>query len=389
LSQPSILLSLLSLMGVAAVFLLYPLALWVRGLFHRTQPVIRSEKLPFATILVVVRNGADLVPEKIANCRSLDYPAEKLDILFFSDGSTDGTEALIRDCADAGIRLLASTEHIGKNEAINRSVPLCEGDVIVFSDTDALLETDALRRLNAHFSDPKVGGVCGSRRVNREGARLKSAQKRFIAFDSAVKRLESRLGWLTSNDGKLYAIRRELFRPLAEGTTDDLFTCLSVARQGYGFVFEEGASVGIRLPSRDGRHEVTRRRRIVSGSLRGIFIHWRLLNPFQYGLFSLGLLINKIFRRLLPFFLIGLFVGSAVAARENAWFALLTATQVGFYALAALHPPLGRFPLGARPIERLAGLSFYFVVGNYGTLLGVLDALRGRRITGWDPSKSG
>ena len=257
----------------------------------------------------------------------------------------------------------------------------------MFSDADALLDPDALRRLTRWFGDPEVGGVCGRRVLHKDAASLKEAQGRYIDLDSAIKRLESLRGSITSNDGKLYAMRRKLFQRIPPAVTDDLYTSLSVVRQGYRFVFEPSAVARIHVPSRSEAHELQRRRRIVGRSLRGIFAQRELLNPFRHGWFAVGLAVNKVGRRLLPVFLIVLLATSLVLAFRWPVFAAFAALQVAAYGAALLYPALPEAWQRTVP-GRVAGAARYFCLGCLGTLLGFCDWVAGRRILKWDPVKA-
>ncbi|MHC4100187.1 MAG: glycosyltransferase [Planctomycetota bacterium] len=368
------------------VFALYPIALWIVAR-SRPERELGDPDPPPVSMLVAVRNGQAHIGDKIRNALDLDYPRDRLEIIVHSDGSTDGTVRVMRQFEDSRVVCLESAEHIGKAEALNRAARACRGDIIVFSDADALLERGALRALVRHFDDPRLGGVCGQRVISRDGRALKAAQHRYIAFDSTIKTLESRFGRITSNDGKLYAVRRPLVQPITEGVTDDLFVCLTVIRQGFGFIFEPRARALIRLPSRSPSHEVERRRRIVSRSLRGIRLMRGLLNPWRYGAYAVGLMINKLLRRLLPVGLILILVSTAILSAFHPAAAVLLAVQAGFYAAALAYPALARIA-SAGAIRRAASVPFYFCVGNYGTLLGLADFLRGRRVARWDPRKT-
>jgi cellulose synthase/poly-beta-1,6-N-acetylglucosamine synthase-like glycosyltransferase len=334
---------------------------------------------------VAVRNAEGLIVDKVRNSLALDHPG--LELVFVSDGSSDRTAELIRQHSGGRIRLLELEQHLGKAQALNRGAELCSGEVLVFSDADALLARDALRALLRHYADPRVGGVCGQRVIGEDPGELDHAQDRYIALDSALKLAESRVGSITSNDGKLYSIRRSLFRPIAGGATDDLYSCLNVVEQGRRFVFEPRALAFIRKPSRSPAHELARRRRIVARSLNGILLMRGLLNPLHYGAFSIGLLVNKVFRRLLPVFLALLLVSSAALAWERPWARVVLAAQLLFYGLALFHPLLRRAS-GLRVLAPAGGLAFYFCLGNLGTLLGLGDFLRRRETIKWDPLKA-
>lgn len=378
-----------SVSGVLLVFGLYPLSVAVAGGLRTRQARSDHGTAPSVSLLVALRNAEALATEKMHNSLALES-AGPLQIVFVSDGSNDGTVEALRGASGGRAEVLAIAEHNGKAHALNQGAERCRGEILVFSDADALLPPDVLRWLLAPFADPAVGGVCGQRVIHRgEAGALSAAQGSYIAADSAVKRAESRLGSVTSNDGKLYALRRELFRPIAAGATDDLYSCLSVVEQGRRFVFEPRALAFIRTPSRNARHELGRRRRIVSRSLHGIARKRALLNPLRHGFFAFQLLVNKVCRRLLPLFLAGLFLSALVLSfAPGHWLARAAlALQLGFYALALTHPLWRR--LGVPLLRPASSAAWYFCLGNLGTLLGLADFLRGREAVKWDPIKSG
>jgi hypothetical protein len=239
------------------------------------------------------------------------------------------------------------------------------------------------------FADPAVGGVCGQRAIRAGGAACEAAQRDYIRLDSRIKLWESRAGSLTSSDGKLYAIRRGLFRPLPDGVTDDLYNALTVIRSGYRFIFAPGARVLIPAPSRSLGHEVSRRRRIVCRSLRGLWLQRSVFNPFRHGGYALRLFANKVLRRALPGALLLLVAGALLRAPGHPLARGLLATLAAFLALALLGviATAGRVPVG--PLRRPAQAAAYALAGLAGTLLGWIDLVRGRAYTVWDPRKTG
>jgi len=382
----SLVLFAISATGILSVFALYPLLVWLLSLGRAGATVQTDGQLPLVSMLVVVRNGGRLMRAKLENALALDYPRDSLEIVVYSDGSTDDTEAVAAPYRDAGsIKLLVATEHKGKTAGINQAILSCTGEIVLFSDADALLDRDALKLLVSHFRDKRIGGVCGQRVISKDDAELKEAQHRFIRFDSRIKQLESRIGSISSNDGKIYAIRRTLFQPIAEAVTDDLYACLTIVRQHYRFVFEPAALAYIKVPSRNRQHELSRRRRIVCRGLRGIYLMRDLLNPSRYGFYSVSIFCNKILRRALPFFIILLVASSALLSFEHAAARMFLAAQASFFLLAMTYP-LARL-VNVRSIEKLSSTAFYFCVGNIGSFLGVMDFLRGRRVVQWNPVK--
>lgn len=382
------------LVGAAAIgaslLLVYPVLLYAltRGTPRSQQT--RADLHLSVSILIVARNAEALVVPKVRNTLALDSVEAPVEVVIVSDGSTDRTvERLKLEAEQARFILLAYEAHRGKAHALNDGLTRCSGDIVVFTDVDAELEPSGLGRLLQPFADEGIGGVCGQRVFKRDRAAFDDAQARYIGADSIVKRLESRIGSITSNDGKLYAVRRELCTPVPEAVTDDLYNCLSVVSSRRRFVFEPSALAFIPVPSRSARHELERRRRVVCRSLRGIALMRHLLNPARFGLFAIGLAINKVNRRLLPLHLTVLLAGSMVLALSGESIGvLLLVMQGGFYGAALMYPLVERIEIGGEWLRRLCSVSAYFCLGNIGTALGVSDFLGRRAPVKWEPRKS-
>lgn len=214
-----------SIAGFSLVFILYPLLLFFLGCFRRKAVPADPEAWPSVSLITVVRNAEDLISGKIENTLALDYPPDKLEMVVFSDGGPIDatTECVGRDVPDR-VRFFESSEHSGKNACLNLAVREARGDILVFSDADAQLDKSAIKLLLRWFSDSKIGGVVGRRVIAEKGREWVHAQEDYIRLDSAVKVLESRIGSVSSNDGKLYAVRANLWHPFPLAVTDDLFS---------------------------------------------------------------------------------------------------------------------------------------------------------------------
>lgn len=394
------------LSGTAIVLALYPGLLLLRsGLKQKAgqkagQGTSTPEQAPLVSVIVAMRNAQGLIGQKVACLSALEDPGGGLEIILASDGSSDATlerahEAIaeVPGC-HVSWHVLSHPQHRGKQAALNDAFALATGAVLVFSDVDAVLPPDAVRRLVAPLlsagtdAAAGIGGVCGQRRIGEMPGTDSSGQATYIELDSRLKSLESACGSITSNDGKLFAIRAELFETIPEGVTDDLFTSMVVVRQGWRFVFEPRAVAWIRKPSRSRQHEVTRRRRIVSRSLRGIWIQRAVLNPSRTGLYGVGLAVNKVGRRLLPFFLGGSLLGLILllgSSGNGAWGGL----AVAGLALLVLFGDRIASVIGSRSaIGKALYGGRYALVGLFGTALGVLDFARARTVTRWEPMKA-
>ena len=266
----------------------------------------------------------------------------------------------------------------------------CKGNVIVFSDIDSLLRTDSLSLLHEHFRDPAdLGGVCGQRIIGEHSTNNSGQQFYIETLDSRIKQWESTLGELTSNDGKLYAIRKSSLVNVPDPVADDFFHGLEVLRQRQKMIFDERLIAHIRLPSRDLSHEMERRRRIVCRSLCGLWLQKEIFNVFKYGLLSLRLFINKVLRRFIPHaLLLALLSFNALTFSFTVGYGAILIMQLllltGFvtFVRGTWHK-LIPVPL-YRPLFSVA----YITAGLYGTLLGTMDFLRGESYATWTPKKS-
>jgi cellulose synthase/poly-beta-1,6-N-acetylglucosamine synthase-like glycosyltransferase len=381
-----------SLLGIALVFALYPLFLLLAVVLRGAPPSEKSppsEEHPFLSIVIVVRNAEERIEAKVRNALELDYPTDRYEIIVYSDGSEDGTEQIVRGFDDPRVKLDASADHRGKARGLNEAVKKACGEILVFSDGDAQLERGAVRELIKHYRDPDIGGVCGRRVVRQAEGMAARGQSSYVDFDSLIKRLETAVGSISSNDGKLYSVRRELFRPLEPGTSDDLDCCLNIVEQGRRFVFEPNARAFVPLPSKDLPEELRRRRRIVCGSLRSIRSHIGLFNLRRHGSYGIQLGINKVLRRLLPLNLLLVLVSTLALWNLHPAFPVFAGLQGICYAGAALYPVFPRTIKSSGFISFLPETAYYFCVGNLGTVLGLVDYLFGRSYAVWTPSQKG
>jgi cellulose synthase/poly-beta-1,6-N-acetylglucosamine synthase-like glycosyltransferase len=374
--------------GIGCAFIVYPIILGFTRLIRGQRPIIKAP-LPWSVSLItIVRGPAGSARRKAENSLSLEAPSENFECIMFWDGGGDVEKIRAAMPVHKRLVILASSGHTGKNDAINQAIERSSGQVLVFSDADVLLDREAITRLLQPLADPAVGGVCGQLVVQEDSGVLSRPQHTYWQFDRLMKTRESELGSITSNTGVLYAIRRELFQPIPLAVTDDLYACLNVVRQHKRFVFEPAALATMTAASKTPEHELRRRRRIVCRSLRGIWLSREVLNPFRYGVFSVGLFLNKVLRRFLPVMLLLILLSSAAMAVCSVPMRVLLLIQLMAYAsLVPLRILAGHLPVGSLP-RRLIFLAFYFCAGMVGTWLGLVDFLKGKQIVKWETTES-
>ncbi len=351
---------------VAYTYAGYPFWLWLRCRW-RARPVSpRPLRVPISVVLVV-RNEEARLPAKLATLRRQDYPAELLEIVAVSDGSTDGTPALLAAQAGPSFQALALPEPAGKAGALNVALAAARGEIVVFTDARQELEPDALRRLVDDFADPEVGAVSGELILRGGG---KQGLGVYWQMEKKIREWESAAGSVVGATGALYAARRELLCPLPSGTIlDDVYLPLAVARQGRRVLFEPAARAYDTLG--DHRHEFRRKVRTLTGNYQLLQLApWLLTgaNPVRFEFVS-----HKLLRLLVPFALVAMWLAS-LAVPAPLYRAAFVAQTI-FYGLAAVAGARGRLPL----IGRLADLSRSFVLLNGAAAMALFYFVSGKR----------
>jgi cellulose synthase/poly-beta-1,6-N-acetylglucosamine synthase-like glycosyltransferase len=369
---------------LAYVYAGFPMlvALWARW---RGRPVRRAEITPTVSLVVAAYNEARGIAAKLDNALALDYPPDRLEILVASDGSDDGTEAIVASYAARGVQLLALPRR-GKLYALDTAIERARGEILVFSDANTHFDRQALRMLVRNFADPSVGGVCGNQRHRRDAGRDSSGEgeKLYWSYDKSLKALESRAGSIVSADGAIYAIRRALYRkPASAAVTDDFAISTAVIEQRARLVYEP-AAVAYEDAVGDARGEFGRKVRIMTRGWYGVLLRRQLLDPRRYGFYAVVLWSHKVLRRLAPVGLLALFAASLVAARSGPLFAAAAVAQAGFYTLALAGWLLKRSRAGRRGVLYA---PFFFVLANAAALVALSRLLRGRRVERWQPQR--
>ena len=368
---------------IAVTYVVMPALILVRGRLVR-RPIAAGETLPTVSVVIAAHNEERSIGPKLVNLLEGDYPADRLQVLVASDGSSDRTAAEVRAFAGRGVRLL-DLPRVGKAAALNAALAEATGDIVVFSDANSMFAPDAIRTLTAPFADPTVGGVAGDQRYLRGGSGgMARGERGYWDLDRLLKRAESRSGNVISATGAIYAVRRDLVPPVPDGVTDDFITSTAVVAAGRRLVFAEDAAAYEPVAS-SGGVEYGRKVRVMTRGLRGVVLRRALLDPRRTGFYALQLFWHKLLRRLMVLPLIGLAISSPILAGTGPFYALATVGQVGAYGLAG-----AGLLLRGRPIARSRPLAFpaYFCLVNVAALHAALNVVRGHRIDRWEPQRA-
>lgn len=352
----------------------YPVLLRIWGKLARSRS---SETLytfgeqPLVTLVVAAHNEESVIARKVSDAHAQDWPADRLEVIVCSDGSTDATVAQARG---AGAEMVLDLPRGGKVRAQDAGVERARGEIVAFGDANAMWEPDALRELVAPFGDPEVGYVCGQVRfVNEEGTNQEGVYWR---YEMALRALESRLASVTAGNGAIYATRREAYLVVDPIMGHDLSFPFNMVKRGWRAVYAPRARAQEKMvPSVEG--EFARKRRMMSHAWP-IVLRGGMLSPRGYGpAYALMLVSHRLLRYAAPFLhLVALAANVAlVVLGAGALYVITLAAQLALLAGAAL---AGRVP--TRPLL----VARYYVLTTASVALGLWDWLRHGTTAGWD-----
>jgi hypothetical protein len=368
-----------SLATLVYAYVGFPLLTALRGLARPRPIASRPGHRPRLSVIMAAHNEEDALAAKLESVLAQDYPAERLELIVASDGSEDRTEAIAAGYADRGVRLLALSRR-GKNATLNAAVAAASGEVLVFSDADAVLEPGALGALAADFADPEVGVVSGAFAYAPGAEGGPSGQRAYWDAEARLKHLQSLAGSTTGVSGALLAIRADLFREIPDGVTDDFYVAALGLSHGRRVVFEPDARCH-GAPSAGSRSEYRRKVRIMSDGLRGVISMRGLLDPRRHGFVSVQVASHKVLRRLSVIPLLVLAVTAATLWRRSPVYALVAGGLAAIGLLGTIGLAAGERAAGrAKPFA----LPGFFLLVNAAALHSVCSVVRGRgEAPGW------
>ena len=343
----------------------YPLWIYLRSRLH-PQPQRQGSILPTVSIILAVHNGAALLRQKVAHLLSLDYPRDRMQIEIVSDGSTDGTDDILKEFQNPQVRHTRCSEHSGKAAALNLGMQSAKGEILLFVDIRPWVESNALQLLLSNFADPHVGCVAGElvlRDDDGHDSGAKAVGGLYWRYEQWIRNCEAKVDSPLGVYGGFYAVRRELARALPNGIIlDDMLQPLSVIRQGYRSVLDLRARVYDTWP-KNLRGEFHRKVRTLAGNFQLLQLAPWLLsrqNRLRFELIS-----HKLLRLFVPILLVVLLASSALLANHSLLYAGVLASQIVFYLLAALGA--GR---GIPFLMRIAGPASAFCMLNAAVVVG-------------------
>ncbi|MBX9853024.1 MAG: glycosyltransferase family 2 protein [Cytophagaceae bacterium] len=388
------LLELLFWVGIFTIFYAYVgygivlyVSVKIKRIFSPAKKINSDGFEPEVSFVVPCYNELDFIETKIKNCLALEYPNHKIKFVFITDGSTDGTPELIRKKFPS-VTVLHESRRAGKSAAENRSMKFVSSPVVIFSDANTILPSNAIRSIVRHYADAKVGAVSGEKRImqkskdNATGA----GEGIYWEYESLLKKMDSELKTIVGAAGELFSFRRELFMELEEDTIlDDFMLSLRIAEQGHRVVYEPEA-YAMETASESVKEELKRKIRICAGGWQSMIRLKSLLNPFKDFTLTFQYVSHRVLRwSIAPMFLLLLFPLNILLFNSGILYQAMLYGQTLFYMSAML----GWYLENQRIRVKLLFIPYYFFMMNYAVFLGFFRYLRGKQAAAWERVKRG
>ncbi|MBN2273301.1 MAG: glycosyltransferase family 2 protein [Bacteroidales bacterium] len=375
---------------IVYAYLGYTLLLVVLAFFQRSRSKA-FEKQPFEphlTLLIPAYNEAGSIEAKMENSMSLDYPKEKLNIIWVTDGSDDESLSVLSRYQNIDVHHLP--ERKGKIHAMNRGMKLVSTSFVVFTDANTMLNRNAIREMMKYFADARVGCVAGEKRIqdNNVEKAVEAGEGLYWRYESLIKKLESKNGSAVGAVGELFAIRTEIFEEVREDTIlDDFAISLQIASRGYFIKYAPGAK-GTETASVSVKEELKRKIRIACGGWQTLFRMPHLLNIFSYGFLSLKYLSHKVLRwTLVPLSFFMAFITNMLIVWGRPllsdFYGYLLGLQILFY-MAVIWGALFN---NRRTRIKILFAPYYLFFMNYAIVAGMIRYLSGNYSVKWEKAK--
>jgi cellulose synthase/poly-beta-1,6-N-acetylglucosamine synthase-like glycosyltransferase len=360
----------------------YPVLLgllaWLRELTPRSRRRSRprmapDDELPSVSVIVAAYAEQDVIAERVANIRALDYPPQLVELIVACDGSPDETAARARE---AGSDLVLELPRGGKIRAQDASLEQAQGEIVAFSDANVSWQPDALRRLVAPFADARVGYVCGEVQLV-DAATGSNQEGLYWRYELALRALESRVRSVTGGNGAIYATRREAYLVVDPIMGHDLSFPFNMVKRGWlALAVREAQASEKMVPTIEG--EFARKRRMMSHTWP-IVVRGGMLSPRGYDpLYALMIVSHRILRYLTPFLHVIAFVASLALLGQGWVYVVAVVVQVAVLVAAGV--------AGVAPSRPML-IARYYVLTTASLAAGLWDWMVHGTSAGWEPAE--
>lgn len=356
----------------------------IKELFRKPMPIALPEPLPEVTLFIAAYNEEEIVADKMKNCYTLAYPADKLKIVWVTDGSNDRTNELLKQYPD--VTVLFHPERRGKTAALNRGIQYITTPYVIFTDANTMLNKEAVHEIVRQFSNPKVGCVAGEKRVETNTSQGATAGEGiYWKYESALKALDFRLYSAVGAAGELFAVRTELFEQMPSDTLlDDFILSLRIAQKGYTIAYCKEA-YATETASLNMKEEEKRKIRIAAGGLQSVWRLRSLFNIFRYGTLSFQFVSHRVLRWTITPIMLFLLVplNTLLTCKGGFTYIFLLLLQVAFYMMAYA----GYMMEQKNVRNKLFFIPYYFSFMNLNVIRGFFYLAGNKGNGAWEKAK--
>lgn len=378
-----------SIAAVAYSYALYPILLHfilqVKGKLNLKEET-NIASMPQLSVLISAYNESSIIEKKIKSLYNTQYPLDKIEVLIGSDNSSDGTNEILEKLSNQypNLRYYIFNIRQGKINIINQLEQKAEGEILIFTDANVLLQENTLTELVKYFADERIGLVDTHMKnygMNNNG--ISFQEKSYISREVYIKSLESQtFGTMTGPFGGCYAIRKELFTPVPSNyLVDDFFICMNVIRKGK-MAINNTKALAFEDVSNNLAIEFKRKIRIGTGNFQNLWhfsdLWIKIFKPAGFCFLS-----HKVIRWLGPLLLIAAFISNLFLFEFNMFYQTTFILQVivTFSVIAdIILKKIGNHIVLLRFIT-------HFYAMNLSLLIGFFKSLKGVKSNVWIPTK--
>jgi len=368
-----------AIFGVLYSYFIYPMLLLFLPKSETTELGEHTDELPSISLIIAAHNEQDRIESKINNCLDIDYPKDRLEIIFASDGSTDATIEIAQKYKDQNITVLDVTDHLGKENAQLQAINQAKGDIYVFSDIATIIAPITIKLIVRKFNDKRIGAVSSVDKFLSQDGNI-AGEGAYIKYEMWLRSLESARGGLIGLSGSFFAARKEVCRPWHIHCDSDFNVALNSCMLGYQAISASDV-LGYYYDIDDPKKEYARKVRTVIRGLTTLSHRLESLNPFKFGLQSFKVWSHKVMRWAVPWFLCLLFIANIFLFDSSDFYSFTLWTQIAGYLLI----------LAAHFSARLQNISlikilYSFIQVNVAIAHATVAFIGGKRMSVWKPS---
>ena len=358
--------------------------------FMKCEPALPldEQQFPTLTLMICAYNEEDIIAEKMENIRQLQYPRERLCVMWVTDGSNDGSNDLLKQYPE--VTLVFSPERRGKAAAMQHGLRKNKSEIVVFTDANTMLNAEALREIVRQMMKPNVSCVSGEKRVaaRTEGQTAAEGEGLYWKYESLLKQWDSDLYSAMGAAGELFAVRMKHYREAPQNALlDDFMMSMLILKDGHRIAYTSRA-YATEYGSADMQEESKRKRRIAAGGLQSIWWLRSLMNPFTHPKVFFQFISHRVLRwSITPVALLALIPLNValVLMKAGTFYTVFWVLQVLFYLMAFA----GWWLASRGKKSKLLYVLYYFLFMNLNVFLGVRYLMTHKSSGTWEKAKRG